>query len=837
MKKIVLMFMFALFVVCVYKKEVKALSGSGAYGNPYQVTTGGELKEALSKGTTSFKYIAVKDLAAITETINVSTGKFRIYASGGNQTIRRSQSMSASVNSSSNPLRCVKIDGDADVEWGYPATSYKLTLNGSKGYFTDRACNEFFYVGESAKLTIGPNGIFTNAKNTMNTNEASPIRNYGIMDLYGEISYCEGRNGGAIKCISGSINTFNGSKIHNCKSGTEGGAIYGKDFADITINECAIYSNVAAEEGGGIFSDRSVLIMHGGDIHDNTAGKTGGGVFSGDKSTLYYGSNGSGPLVSNNYAKKSGGGIRCNGGTEISGGLTIFDGGTIKGNRTDVSGGGISIGNPSTNSDSKIEIANMYIANNEANDYGGGICFSPGVRGKNTEYVSMTNCAINSNKSGAGGGAIHLNTTLKMSDNTIRSNNSSYGGGIRIASEGVLRINSGTIENNSADLGSGVFQNGLIELSGDGYVDESNTVYLTSGKHIDITGKLTVSKVLASYIDPEVKTKGTILVDVTYSGGTAESELYYEGSGDDEAEGKSVKKKFKTTGNHLLRPTNKNTTLNSSRYIVISEKYSVKYDGNSLDPIANLPEDEIAFWSEEYRVSNNTVSRIGFVLDVNKHWNLSADGTGKVLKPGLDTIIDSDTRLYAIWEDNSTITSLTMTTVDRYYFVGQDISLTSKELTKKVKVENNLHTDVTYAVRVTKIVKSSGSIVAQGGNLATQNYINTETGGTYLLYLSSSDQEGTLKCSGTMNVYILENYYDQTEVRFISKEFKDTLDPRSKWRRGLRNELDQSLNNEENYIYRVELDNDDVIGIRNINKNNKHRITHNINAIISQYII
>ena len=227
MKKILLMLMFALFVVCVYKKEVKALTGSGTSSSPYIVTTGSELKEALSKGTTSWKYIAVTDVTAITETINVEKGKFRIYASGGNQTIRRSQSMSATVNSSSKPLRCIKLSGTTEIVWGYAQTSYKLTLNGSKNYFTDsRQCNEFFYVDTSATLTIGTNCILTNAKNTMNTNEAAPIRSYGATLVYGEISNCEGNNGGAIKCISGSVSVYNGAKIHGCKSGTEGGALY-----------------------------------------------------------------------------------------------------------------------------------------------------------------------------------------------------------------------------------------------------------------------------------------------------------------------------------------------------------------------------------------------------------------------------------------------------------------------------------------------------------------------------------------------------------------------------------------------------------------------------------
>ncbi|MBP5774055.1 MAG: hypothetical protein J6W35_08385 [Eubacterium sp.] len=837
MKKILIMFMFALFVVCVYKKDVKALSGSGTTASPYIVTKGSELKEALSKGSSSWKYIAVTDVTAITETINVSTGKFRIYASGGNQTIRRSQSMSATVNSSSNPLRCIKLEGTTEIEWGYKANSYTLTLNGSKNYFTDsRQCNEFFYVASSASLTIGANCVLTNAKNTMRSNEAAPIRTYGNTSVYGEISNCEGNNGGAIKCISGSINVYSGAKIHGCKSGTEGGALYGKDFSNIIVNAGSIYSNQAAEEGGGIFSTEGNVIVESGSIYNNTAGKTGGGIFVGNEGSLSFGKNGSGPTVSGNYAKNSGGGVRCNGGTDVSGGLSTFEGGTITGNKTDVSGGGISIGKPSSGRYSKISITNMTITNNTAGNYGGGICFSEGVKGKNTDEVIITKTTVSGNKATTGGGGIHINTVVKLTESYIKNNNSDIGGGTTIASNGKLMMPSSVIESNTANKGEGVYQNGLLELSTVGYVNSNNTVYLPKGKHIDITGKIRVSNVLVSYIDSEVKTKGTILVVVNYGVATAEDELYYEGSGDEEANGNPVTKKFAAKGGYILRPSNKNTSLNSSRYIIISERYDVKYNGNSLDSVANLPKDGIAFWSEKYKVSDNIVSRIGFVLNINKHWNLSADGTGSVMKPGVDTLINSDTTLYAIW-DELVISSLTMTTVDRYYVVGQKITLTAKELTKKVEVENDLNLPITYEVRVTKIVNASGKTVAEGASLKAENYIDTSKAATYKLYLESSNEAGSVTCSGSMRVTIMEDYYDKTEVRFISSEFVNTLDPRSKWNREKKSELMASLNNEDDYLYSVELDEEFKDAFRdNINMNG-HKIDHVMNYIVSWKVI
>ncbi|MCR5429873.1 MAG: hypothetical protein K6E58_01390 [Eubacterium sp.] len=837
MKKYLFMFMFALFVVCVYKKEVKALSGSGTSASPYIVKTGSDLKEALSKGNSSWKYIAVRDLTAVTETINVSTGKFRIFASGANQTVRRSQSMSATVNSSTKPLRCIKLDGTTEIELGYAATSYKLTISGSRDSFTDnRQCNEWFYVGSSAKLTICANCTFTNAKNTMKTDEAAPIRAYGVVNVYGEVLNCEGNNGGAIKCISGSVNIYSGAKIHACKSGTEGGAIYGRDFADITMYAGSIYSCLATEEGGGIFCSESVLSLQGGSIYDNTAGKTGGGVFAGNDTALTFGSNGSGPTVSGNYAKNSGGGVRCNGGTDESGGTSTFNGGTITSNKTEVSGGGLSVGKPSSGCPSKIQVSNMTIKNNTASSHGGGVCFSEGVEGKNSDVVEFKNNTITGNISNKYGGGILLNTKLKIEGLTIKNNQGDSGGGIFIATKGVLKMPSSVIENNKANRGTGVSVFGLFELSSAGYVNENNTVYLAKDKHIDITGKLTVSSVLVSYIDPEVTTKGTILVDVTYSGGTAENELYYKGSSVGEANGESFTKKFATKGGRILRTSYRNLSYKSPRYIIISERYEVKYNANSLDPVTNMPDDGIAFWNEIYKVSENIVSRVGLVLSNKKHWNLSADGTGKVYEPGLGTLIESDITLYAIWEE-LTISSLTMTTVDRYYVVGQKITLNNKELTKKIKVDNDLNIDVPYDIKVTEIDSFSGERLAFGENVKTEDYINTEQENHYRVYLSSSNLDGTVSCTGVMVVHVVEDYFNKTEVRFISYEFIDTLDPRSKWKKQDAYELEKSLKNENKPVYSIDLEKEDLDEIKNSIKNNGHKISHSINAHVSEKIV
>ena len=178
-----------------------------------------------------------------------------------------------------------------------------------------------------------------------------------------------------------------------------------------------------------------------------------------------------------------------------------------------------------------------------------------------------------------------------------------------------------------------------------------------------------------------------------------------------------------------------------------------------------------------------------------------------------------------------------MKTVDRYYVVGQDITLTVKELTKKIKLENDLGIDIDYEIKVTRIVRVGGRVLAKGTDIKTEDYINTDEVDNFTLYLSSSNQDGTVTCTGQMNVSILEDYYDKTEVRFISKEFIDTLDPRSKWNKSKKSVLKKSLNNEDDYIFTVDLEKEDIEEIRNNVKSNGHKIDHAVNSGISGKII
>lgn len=839
MKRILIAFIFALAVVCLYRRNVLAITGSGTSTNPYIVTKESELVTALGSGSTSaWKYIALTDTVAITKTINVKKGKFRIFAKGANRILRRSQNMEASVNSESTARKCIKIAEDVEMSFGYPASNYKLILDGSKSYIPeDREVSDFISVENYAELTIDTNCLFRNAKNTKSDDESAPIRSYGTLNINGEIANCYGNNGGAIKSIGGDININSTCKIHDCESGTEGGAIYARSGSTVIMRGGSVYDNKAMEEGGGLFITYSTCLLYDGSIKNNSAGATGGGVFSGYTSKLQVGLAGVGPIISDNFSIQAGGGVRCNGGTGDSGGTSEFYGGTISNNVSSSSGGGISVGLPSNVCESRVKISEMTIAKNHAQYTGGGISFSNGVKGIGENTVRVLNSIIEENNAMTDGGGMLVNTNVAVGGTAIRTNKAKNGGGLFIASNGKLSMSSGVIVKNVADMGAGIFQNGIFELSSSGYVNSNNEVYLPRDKHIDITGKLSVSSNLASLINSEVKTNGTILVDVTYEGGSADSELYLTGNSNLETVGSEVKKKFETVDNLFLRPSTKITSINSSRYIVISQKYSVDYDANSLDSVANMPQDEVAFWNEMYCISSNVVNRDGFVLDIEKHWNLSKDGTGNVMKPGLDTILNKDIVLYAIWTEIP-ITDLRMEPIDRYYAVGQKITLNAKELTRKVKVENNIGTNVTYEVTITEIRNAGGVTIAKGKNIPTEQFMTTEQGAKFTLLLKASNYAGDVTCTGMMNVYIIDDLEENCELRFVSKEFVDSINPKSKWNRRLRGQLEQVVNNETDYIYEVEISNENLKKIKQNVKNNSYIIDNNLNDSVGKtYVI
>ena len=176
------------------------------------------------------------------------------------------------------------------------------------------------------------------------------------------------------------------------------------------------------------------------------------------------------------------------------------------------------------------------LTNNTASSYGGGVYVGYGT-------FTMTGGEISCNTGNLGGGVYVHSGTFTMSGGTISENTaSSYGGGVYVNS-GTFTMSGGTISENTAEnsaggvyvyfggeftmLGGTISENTATSGNGDGvYVDSSGTfklsgsgstdsVYLTSGKSITVTGELTGTGAQVRGIEFAVLDDGTTVVTGT----------------------------------------------------------------------------------------------------------------------------------------------------------------------------------------------------------------------------------------------------------------------------------------------------------------------------------
>lgn len=827
-------FLFAL-IGC---SNVFAYTGSGTKNNPYVVTAESGLREILTElpKKTSWVYIAVNGTITINKNITVSGGKYRIYAKGADRTIKRSSEMNATINNQSDPQYCMRLTNSAEVVVGYNATNYTLRLGGNKGYFTGEVCSGWFNVSSGCKLTIGVNGHLTNALNNEYEDAGSIILNAGSVIVNGEISNCQSANGGAINVNNGSLQINATAKIHNCNSETEGGAIFINNGGTLEMSGGEIYNNESLEEGGGIFvGAKSTGKILSGEIHNNISNKTGGGVFSGNGATLYVGNEGTaGPRIYQNASTGSGGGIRCNGGlSNNAGGNTYFYSGTIEKNTSGNVGGGIACGVPGSKGTSKLILKNIQVSENTSDSAGGGIWMPKEAKGINSEDVKIENCYFEANKSKTQGGGLTIHCKATLNNINVNYNEADgYGGGIFIGENGIVHYKGEKIiENIAGGYGKGIYVKGQFKISDKGLVSATNEVYLVAGTYIEVMGKVSGDTYLNAVIVSEVTSNGTKIVKVNYSGADSESELYNLGNAKTEYNGSVIQKRYRCSNvgsNQLLR-AGKYIENVGSEWIVISQEYKITYNKNTTKKVEKLPETQKKYWNESITISNNEVKLNGYKVDAEKHWNYLSDGTGNVVKPGSRYNVNGSKVLYAQWIQ-ITVQELFMTTTDRYYVVGQNVVLTPQELLKKVTVKDDLNTSAEYEVFVVNISDNKGNSIVSDNNIETDKYINTSEEKHYILKVKATDDSGDVTDEELINVYIMENDFNENVVRFISSDFIYTLNKKSKWNNRLKGKLLQSLMNISNESNKkIYLNQERIKNIKQKLKDNNYVITNTMN--------
>ena len=287
--------------------------------------------------------------------------------------------------------------------------------------------------------------------------------------------------------------TFDNCKIYNNHSAEDGGALHLEGSFEFVNNLTEIYKNSAGNEGGAIFIKlygseqnqvRTDLMMSFNQfvsIHDNESVSNGGGVaisFSNTslpaESTITVSLNGAN--IKNNTTSESGGGVYLwtNLSKDKNIGLNFnVSGNTVVSDNTASKNGGGIYCRRSTDQSQVVNVTfdSGTISNNTGNNGGGAYIERMDV--ECTE--AATGLEFNGNIARYNGGALHVNMgSFLMRESTITSNkaygedSNGYGGGVYVRGGGSFTIYDGMISSNTTKVrGGGVgVADGAVTISG-----------------------------------------------------------------------------------------------------------------------------------------------------------------------------------------------------------------------------------------------------------------------------------------------------------------------------------------------------------------------------------
>ena len=354
-------------------------------------------------------------------------------------------------------------------------------------------------VGES--LTITGNGVGTTTIDSEGTGRIFNISG-GVLVSISNLTLTGAQNGGTslITGNGGAILTSTDLQITDVtfsnNNARAGAGIY-NDGATVLVSNSTFTNNEAfgfMASGGGLYND-GVLEITNSNVSNNLAKRAGGGIegAAGSTTTLVN------VTVNDNSlipfpAPGNGGGIHISGNGNIN-----ITGGTINGNTADVQGGGlwngtgtmtidgttiegnVSLGNALGegaggiyNAGGTLDISNATLTNNLANSgfgTGGGIWNAGGI-------LMVTNTTVQGNSCNRAGGGIEASgNSSNILNNIIVIDNTAggtppndapgNGGGIHISDGGTTTISNSTVQGNTAKKEGGGLWNdaGLLTIS------------------------------------------------------------------------------------------------------------------------------------------------------------------------------------------------------------------------------------------------------------------------------------------------------------------------------------------------------------------------------------
>jgi hypothetical protein len=255
-----------------------------------------------------------------------------------------------------------------------------------------------------------------------------------------------------VHIMPGRTVTISGLKISAGRlSETGGGGGVRNDQATLTLNNCAVMFNFAAQVGGGIYNNNGTLEINDSSISGNSATLSCGGIYNTVNGMLTIRDSvvdGNGVMVQPPLVGRSGG--------IFNAGTAEVTNCTISHNTGGTAGGGI-------DNQGSLTIANSTLNNNTVLSIGGGIY--------NSGPLTITNSTVSGNTAsykglGNGGGVYHGGGTLTITNSTISGNSAGsfdgHGGGIYI-SAGTLEIGNTIL--NASGTGGNIFSSSGTVIS------------------------------------------------------------------------------------------------------------------------------------------------------------------------------------------------------------------------------------------------------------------------------------------------------------------------------------------------------------------------------------
>jgi uncharacterized repeat protein (TIGR02543 family) len=326
--------------------------------------------------------------------------------------------------------------------------------------------------------------------NTATTSGGGVYNSRSIFSLVGGViaNNTANTNGGGV-IVSGTGGDFvmsEGSISNN--TAAYGGGVYNNDCTFSLSGSGMILSNIANNNGGGVYvTSAGLFVMSGGSISNNiipyyieASIGDGGGVYN--VGTFLF----DGGEISNNLCK-------WGGGVTSYGHFTMSDG-SIFNNTAIISGGGV------RNSAGIFTMSGGKISGNTAT-IGGGVL--------NADDFSLSGGVISNNAvyhhDGAAsprfdGGGVYNSGFFELTGSATISNNSAIheGGGV-YSTNGlggridVTIISGGEILGNTAELGGGVYISGVLELSGSATISNNTATASGGGVYASSFGTFTMS--------------------------------------------------------------------------------------------------------------------------------------------------------------------------------------------------------------------------------------------------------------------------------------------------------------------------------------------------------